>query len=100
MIILNHQVPNKPVYGAKCNDCGVYCAAGACKALQWHEADQQYQCGILIEPKRYLGKLPKWLSPLISKWCAQQCPKIWFYLSLGFMLLSPNYKLPNFNFFY
>ncbi|MEQ1530839.1 MAG: hypothetical protein ABL925_16100 [Methylococcales bacterium] len=40
------------------------------KALQWQEAEQRYQCGMVVEPEKYLRKFPKCLSPLISKWCA------------------------------
>ena len=84
IITLHQQAPNKPDYGAKCNGCGVCCAAepcpvahlllwqfnGSCRALQWHEDKQRYQCGMVIEPYQYLRFIPKRLSPLISKWCA------------------------------
>ncbi len=84
IIKLHTLAPEKPVYGAKCNGCGICCAAepcpvahlllwqfsGACRALQWEEAEQRYQCGMVIEPKKYLPQLPEWLSPLISKWSA------------------------------
>jgi hypothetical protein len=86
IIRLHQQAPNKPEYGTKCNGCGVCCAAepcpvahlllwqfsGACKALQWQETEQRYQCGMVVEPKKYLRKLPKALSPFISRWCAKR----------------------------
>lgn len=83
-ITLHKLAPEKPEYGAKCNGCGVCCTAepcpvahlllwqfsGACKALEWQDAEQRYLCGMVMEPKKYLGKLPEWLSPFIRKWCA------------------------------
>lgn len=85
-IALHQQAPEKPNYGDKCNGCGVCCAAepcpvahlllwqfkGACKALQWQEAGQRYQCGMVVEPKTYIRFLPNRLTPLISLWCAKR----------------------------
>ena len=85
-ITLHQQAPDKPDYGAKCNGCGVCCAAepcpvahlflwqfrGSCKALQWQAAGRRYQCGLVVDPKKYLRKLPNRLSPLVSKWCAKK----------------------------
>ncbi|CAG7857722.1 hypothetical protein MCAMS1_02654 [biofilm metagenome] len=83
-IILHQQAPDKPDYAAKCNGCGVCCAAepcpvahlllwqfrGACKAWQWQKDKRRYQCGMVVEPKKYLRFLPEALTSFISKWCA------------------------------
>jgi hypothetical protein len=83
-ISLHQQAPDKPAYGEKCNGCGVCCAAepcpvahlllwqfsGACKALQWKEDKQRYQCGMVVDPGKYLRRLPKRFAPFVGKWCA------------------------------
>jgi len=70
---LHPQSPEKPVYGAPCNGCGVCCAAGPCpvalvflfqfkgkcRALLWQ--DERYVCGMVASPDRYVKLIPeKW----------------------------------------
>ena len=68
LIWLKVEAPAKPLLGNTCNGCGVCCAAepcpvarvflwqwrGACRALVWSEAQQQYRCGMLLQPATYL----------------------------------------------
>ena len=88
LIWLHVEAPAKPVLGQACNGCGVCCAAepcpvarvflwqwrGACRALIWVETDQQYRCGMLLQPSRYLRFLPaSWrtgFSRLVARWIA------------------------------
>ena len=88
LIWLNVAAPAKPLLGQKCNGCGVCCAAepcpvarvflwqfrGACRALMWVQADQQYRCGMLLQPSSYLRFLPaSWqagFSRLVARWIA------------------------------
>lgn len=67
--------PPKPDYGARCNGCGVCCAAepcpvahlflfqfsGKCRALLWQEDASRYVCGMAVCPDRYVSLIPeKW----------------------------------------
>jgi hypothetical protein len=88
LIWLQVAAPAKPSLGQRCNGCGVCCAAepcpvaraflwqwrGACRALIWVEADQQYRCGMLLQPSTYLRILPvswqAWFSRLVARWIA------------------------------
>ena len=88
LIWLNVAAPAKPLLGQSCNGCGVCCAAepcpvarvflwqwrGACRALIWREAEQQYRCGMILQPSRYLRFLPViWqagFSRLVARWIA------------------------------
>ena len=88
IIWLRVQAPPKPEIGQVCNGCGVCCAAepcpvsrlflwqwrGACRALEWHEALQQYRCGMLLRPAYYVFLLPtilqKSFSALVKRWIA------------------------------
>ncbi|MBX9715592.1 MAG: hypothetical protein K2X42_03250 [Burkholderiaceae bacterium] len=68
-IPIHPAAPLKPAWGARCNGCGVCCAAepcpvgilvsgrrlGACRALEWHDIQQRYLCGMVDAPDRYLG---------------------------------------------
>ncbi len=68
-IWIHPEAPPKPALGAPCNGCGICCLAepcpvgmvvslkrhGACRALVWSEAEQQYRCGMLVHPSRYVG---------------------------------------------
>ena len=81
VILLRVDAPPKPAEGAPCNGCGLCCAAepcpagvlvsrsrsGACKALQWSDADHRYLCGLVSEPSRVLPWLPTRLAPLASR---------------------------------
>lgn len=58
--------PEKPVYGAPCNGCGICCAAapcpvafvflfqfrGKCRALLWQ--GDRYVCGMVFSPDHYV----------------------------------------------
>ncbi|MFM9915557.1 MAG: hypothetical protein ACKVOX_07105 [Rhizobacter sp.] len=79
-IPIHPAAPDKPAWGARCNGCGVCCAAepcpigvlvtwrrrGTCRALQWQEADQRYVCGMVSAPGRFLGLDHRWLSRAVS----------------------------------
>jgi hypothetical protein len=88
IIHLHAKAPAKPAEGAPCNGCGVCCALetcpaarlrflqkkGPCPALSWSEAAGRYHCGLLMEPRAYLGWLPASLEPLsrrlFARWIA------------------------------
>jgi hypothetical protein len=81
VILLHVDAPAKPAEGASCNGCGLCCAAepcpagvlvsgrrtGACKALQWSDAERRYLCGLVADPSRVLAWLPRRLAPLASR---------------------------------
>jgi hypothetical protein len=77
--------PPKPSLGDPCNGCGVCCLAeccplgivlfrrrqGPCPALRWDEGSSRHLCGIVADPKHYLGWLPqRWGRALASRWIA------------------------------
>jgi hypothetical protein len=73
LIELHPLAPVKPVYGARCNGCGVCCAAepcpvafvllfqfrGRCRALLWQEDARRYECGMVVFPDRYVRLIPE-----------------------------------------
>ena len=73
IIELHPLAPPKPAYAARCNGCGVCCAAepcpvayvflfqfrGRCRALLWQEAASRYVCGMAVCPDRYVSMLPQ-----------------------------------------
>ena len=81
VILLHVDAPAKPAEGTPCNGCGLCCAVepcpagvllsrrrtGACKALQWSDAERRYLCGLVSAPSRVLPWLPKRLAPLASR---------------------------------
>jgi hypothetical protein len=87
-IHLHHDAPAKPAEGQPCNGCGVCCALetcpaarlrflqtkGACPALAWSDSERRYLCGLLIDPEKYLGWLPRraqYVSRrLLARWIA------------------------------
>ncbi|MFZ4285927.1 hypothetical protein [Variovorax sp. HJSM1_2] len=99
-IYVHRGAPAKPAFGAPCNGCGVCCLvapcplgmmvsrrrSGACKALHWSDAEQRYQCGLLMAPQRLLGRqsgTPRWLTRLLGRWvrrwiaAGQGCDATW-----------------------
>ncbi|MFZ6751515.1 hypothetical protein [Undibacterium sp. Ren11W] len=90
LIWLQPAAAAKPLLGQPCNGCGVCCAAepcpvarvflwqlrGTCKALVWLADRQQYRCGLLLEPARYLRILPKFgqrpFRFLVARWIAAE----------------------------
>ena len=86
VILLQAAAPPKPAPGQPCNGCGVCCATepcplgmvlsrrsrGACRALQWDEAQSLYRCGVLAQPKDWLpAALPaSWAHALARRWIA------------------------------
>jgi hypothetical protein len=88
IIHLHAKAPAKPAEGAPCNGCGICCALetcpaarlrflqkkGPCPALSWSEEAGRYHCGLLMEPRTYLGLLPVSLEPLsrrlFARWIA------------------------------
>ena len=81
MVYPHPDAPAKPPEGMPCNGCGLCCAAepcpagvlvsgrrkGACRALQWSDADGRYLCGLVSDPGRVLRWLPRRLAPLASR---------------------------------
>lgn len=79
-ITIHPDAPDKPAWGARCNGCGVCCAAepcpvgvlvtgrrkGACRALEWQDADGRYVCGMVSTPGRYLALEHRWLNAAVS----------------------------------
>lgn len=77
-IFLHRDAPAKPLPGAPCNGCGVCCAAQLCPAAQlfffrqcneppcpaltWQPEAQRYVCGLLLQPRRHILWLPRWLE--------------------------------------
>lgn len=73
VIELHPLAPIKPAYAARCNGCGVCCAAepcpvayvflwqfkGRCRALLWQEAASRYVCGMVVCPDRYVSLFPQ-----------------------------------------
>jgi hypothetical protein len=85
IILLHPLAPPKPAEGARCNGCGVCCAAepcplgillsrrrrGACVALDWDSGQQRYVCGALAQPGHWLPWLPAtWSQALVRRWIA------------------------------
>lgn len=88
VIHLHAEAPAKPAPGQACNGCGVCCAwqpcplgvlvtgrrHGACAALQWHEADLRYRCGMVDAPETAWPALPRPLrgplKRLARRWIA------------------------------
>lgn len=80
-IAIHPAAPAKPALGAPCNGCGVCCAAepcpvshvllghrtGACPALQWHEPQRRYVCGMVMAPASFLLWLPLPLQALFRR---------------------------------
>ena len=79
LIELHSLAPDKPDYGARCNGCGVCCAAapcpvafvflfqfrGRCRALLWQEDAARYVCGMVSFPDRYVWLIPEnWREPV------------------------------------
>jgi hypothetical protein len=87
-IHLHRSAPAKPAEGQACNGCGICCALetcpparlrfmqakGPCPALEWSELKARYHCGLLTNPRKYLGWLPRFgetlVSRLLSRWIA------------------------------
>ena len=87
-IAIRRAAPAKPATGAPCNGCGICCAAepcpvsryllghraGACPALQWHEPQHRYVCGMVAAPAGFMRWLPESLQApfrrLIRRWIA------------------------------
>jgi len=88
IITIHAHAPPKPALGEACNGCGVCCAAepcpvsltllwphqAPCRALMWSDAGQRYLCGMVSDPARFLGWLPKSMnasaSRLFKRWIA------------------------------
>ncbi|MDZ4201876.1 MAG: hypothetical protein U1C96_06990 [Gallionella sp.] len=83
-ITLHTLAPEKPEHGARCNGCGVCCAAepcpvayvflwqfsGHCRALLWQDEAARYVCGMVVHPDRYVRLLPARLRQRASDWLA------------------------------
>lgn len=45
---------------------------GACRALEWSEADSRYYCGLVRSPARYLPWLPVRVQGRAARWIASR----------------------------
>lgn len=87
IIHLHRDALPKPPEGEPCNGCGVCCALetcpaarlrflqrhGPCPALTWNADEARYRCGLLMQPRHYLGGLPlpeSLLQRLFARWIA------------------------------
>ncbi|NTV69294.1 MAG: hypothetical protein HGA71_04010 [Azonexaceae bacterium] len=84
-IHLHPAAPAKPSEGLPCNGCGVCCALetcpaarlrflqqkGPCPALQWSADETRYHCGLLVNPRTYLGMLPTSAEALVRRLLAR-----------------------------
>ena len=74
-IRIHAAAPEKPVWGAACNGCGVCCLAetcpvgmvisgrrqGACRALRWDAKGASYRCGLMaVAALRHVVK--RWIA--------------------------------------
>ena len=81
VIHIHPAAPVKPAVGAACNGCGVCCTAepcpvgiwisrrrtGACDALVWDGDKRRYACGMVIDPRRFTTRAPRWLMGALSR---------------------------------
>ncbi|MBI5816707.1 MAG: hypothetical protein HZB29_13980 [Nitrospinae bacterium] len=86
-VSFNAKAPDKPSIGEPCNGCGVCCAMtpcavgifllrqkreANCRALEWDEPQNRYQCGVAARPGRFFTILPAFMEKpagrLISRW--------------------------------
>lgn len=81
VIMLRVEAPPKPTFGAPCNGCGVCCASepcpigalltgslgGACAALTFSDDTGRYDCGLVIDPARWLPRTLRWAAPWASR---------------------------------
>ncbi|WP_295643056.1 hypothetical protein [uncultured Methylibium sp.] len=86
VIVIRPDAPAKPAPGAACNGCGVCCLAepcpaamlltlrrrGACRLLEWSDAQRRYRCGLLTGARRPGGPAiwARWLQRRASRWIA------------------------------
>lgn len=80
-IPIHAEAPAKPAWGAGCNGCGVCCLSepcpvgmvlsrrtqGACIAVQWNDAQQHYQCGMVTQPELWFPLPWRWSHDLMSR---------------------------------
>ena len=83
---LHHLAPAKPEYGARCNGCGMCCAAepcpvafffllqfkGRCRALLWQNDKNRYVCGMVVCPDQYVSVIPKRLRARAGRFFASR----------------------------
>ena|ERR1035437_4076773 len=86
IIELHPLAPRKPDYAARCNGCGVCCAAepcpvaylflfqfkGRCRALLWQNDTGRYVCGMVIGPDQYVSVIPKRLRERMGRFFASR----------------------------
>lgn len=81
LIPIHPLAPPKPAPGQPCNGCGVCCLAepcpvgmmvsgrrsGACAALEWHDAEGRYRCGMVARPEAHLPGWTRPAAPLVRR---------------------------------
>ena len=86
IVELHPHAPSKPEYSAKCNGCGVCCAAepcpvayiflfqfkGRCRALLWQNDEHRYVCGMVLYPDKMAGIIPHRFRGLMGKFFASR----------------------------
>lgn len=100
IIHIHPDAPPKPVPGVSCNGCGICCLLepcplgvvlsgrrqGACVAVRWSDAVQQYRCAALVDAlgvlqnflPKFLRRLAPWLAPGLAR-----LAKRWIAVGLG-----------------
>jgi hypothetical protein len=81
-LTLHADAPPKPALGQPCNGCGMCCAAercpmawlflplrsAPCAALEWDGEARCYRCGMVENPAKYIGWLPRRWEARASRW--------------------------------
>ena len=100
IIYIESTAPQKPVWGAQCNGCGLCCLSepcplgmvlsrkrqGSCIALRWNESAQVYRCGAITDPGNVLkSAMPwalGWVVPALA-WVVSKLAHRWIAAGIG-----------------
>lgn len=86
IVELHPQAPAKPAVGARCNGCGLCCAAepcpvamlflfqrnGRCRALVWQDENRRYVCGMADRPDQYSAIIPARFGTAMGRFFARR----------------------------
>ncbi|MBI5178489.1 MAG: hypothetical protein HZA04_04450 [Nitrospinae bacterium] len=79
---MHKDAPPRPKVGEPCNGCGLCCAyapcpmaqvrlwqeEGWCSALEWHDGEKRYRCGLVIAPDRHIWYIPRLLRKMAGRY--------------------------------